>query len=163
MDSKKLNLRNKLKQKIAKKQHRRTSKLVRKQKEQKISKQIKQKFNPENVTHIRHACVCLMRDVGYLAKQKGDITPIELNEKLAQKYKFLIDTRFAIYIGIIKGELPLHVLDMMLSQIQRINTNQVSEEAASLEMGQVFAKRLNVDIDALVESAEKNKAELEKN
>ena len=160
MDAKKLNLKNKLKQKIAKKQHKRTSKVVRKKQEQKITKQIKQEFNPENVTHIRHACVCLMQDVGYLAK-KGTLTPIQLNEKLAKKYKFLIDTRFAIYMGIIKGELPLQVLDMMLSQVQRINTKQVSEEEASLEMGQVFAKRLDVDIDALVASAKVNKAELE--
>ena len=154
-------LRQNLKSKIASKQNKRTSKIVRKHRDNKVRKQVRAQFNAENSQHIRHAAVCLMKDVGQLVK-KGINTPVRLNEKLARKYKFLIDTRFPIYMGILKGELPLPILDMMISQKNRIDANLVSEKDASLEVGTVFAKKLNVDVDALVKSAKINKANLEK-
>ena len=153
-------LRQKLKSRIASKQNKRTSKIVRKQKDNKVRNQVRASFNPENSQHIRHAAVCLMKDVGQLVK-KGIINPVRMNEQLAKKYKFLIDTRFPIYMGILKGELPLPVLDMMISQKDRIDAKEISEVDASLEVGSVFAKKLNVDVDALVKSAKENKAKLE--
>ncbi len=150
-------LRIKLKNKIARKQSKRTSKHVHKLNDRKVQKQIKTSFNPENSQHIRHACLCLMKDVGYLAT-KGIKNPFKINEKLAMKYKFLIDTRFPIYMAILKGELPLNILDMMISQKDRIDNKQIDEKEASFEMGSVFAKKLNVDVDALVKSGKAEKA-----
>ena len=153
-------LKQKMKNKIARKQSNRAGKHVHRANRKKVAKQVEQQFNPENSNHIRHAAVCLMKDVGQLVKQ-GTINPMRINEKLAVKYKFLIDTRFPIYMGILKGELPLAVLDMMLDQKDRIDAKQVSEKTASLEMGQVFAKKLNVDVEALIKSGEANKAKME--
>ena len=150
-------LRQKLQNKIAQKQNKRSSRHVHKTNKKKVGKQVKEVFNAEDSNHIRYATMSLMKDVGQLVKQ-GIKNPVELNKKLAVKYKYLIDTRFPIYMGVLKGQLSVQMLDMMLRQKDRIDAKQVSEEAASLEMGSVFAKKLNVDVDALVKSAEANKA-----
>ena len=150
-------LRQKLQNKIAQKQSKRSSRHVHKTNKKKVGKQVKAVFNAENSNHIRYATTSLMKDVGQLVKQ-GIKTPVELNQKLAVKYKYLIDTRFPIYMGVLKGQLSIEMLDMMLQQKDRIDAKLVSEEAASLELGSVFAKKLNVDVEALVKSAEANKA-----
>jgi hypothetical protein len=49
----------------------------------------------------------------------------------------------------------------MLKQKDRVEREEISEENASLEMGSMFAKKLNVDVDALVKSGMENKKKME--
>ena len=151
-------LRQKLKARIAAKKHARTNKVARKTQNNKVNLS---SFRLNNNNDIRAVALSLMDDVGRL-HQKGIINPVKRNGMLAKKYEFFLKNYFGIYMGIIKGELPLNILDMMLSQKSRIDNKEVSAEQASMAMGDIFAKRLNVDVDALVKSAEINKKNFKK-
>jgi len=109
---------------------------------------------------IRRVCVNLMSEIAYL-NSRGCVDPQQVNKILAPKYEFFVKHYLGMYLAIIKQQLPIEVLDMMLSQKHKIDTRELSEKEASLQMGAVISKKLNIDVDALVKSAEANKAAIE--
>jgi len=146
-------LRQKLKARIAAKKHARTNKHTRKMQNKKVNVST---MRLNNNNDIRAVSVALMNDVEKLHR-KGVVNPVKKNEILAKKYEFFVKNYFGMYMGIIKGELPIEILDMMLSQKSRIDNKEVTAEQASMSMGKVIAKKLNVDVDSLVKSAQENK------
>ena len=150
------NLKKRLKMKIENKKNMRINKNIKK------NKMVKHTFTPGNSVDIYTSSRMMMEDVKKLYS-KGIDNILLLDKMLTDKYKFLKEKYFAIYRAILRNELPIEVLLSMLKQSERIKNNEITEEKASLEMGSMFAKKLNVDVDALVQSGLKNKAEMEKN
>lgn len=151
-------LRKKLKAKIAAKKQARSNKITRKMQNEKVNKET---FRLNNNSDIRVVSIALMNEVEQLHR-KGIVNPIKKNKILAEKYEFFVKNYFGMYMGILKRELPIEILDMMLGQKAKIDKNEVTAEQASLAVGDVFAKKLNVDVDSLVREAEINKKNFEK-
>jgi DNA-binding helix-hairpin-helix protein with protein kinase domain len=146
-------LKAKLKKKIEMKQQMRMSKF------KKENTKINHKLTPGNNSDIYTATALMKKDVEKLQKEKLNI--LQMDKMLTTKYQFLKDKYFAIYRAILRNELPLEVLISMLKQKDRVEREEISEEKASLEMGSMFAKKLNVDVDALVKSGMENKKKME--
>lgn len=147
-------LKRKLKEKIESKKQMRMNKIQRE------NTTIKKTFNPGNNSDIYNATVLMKQDVIKLTKT-GITNIIELDKILTNKYKFLKDNYFAIYRAVLRDEIPLEVLISMLKQKDRVEREEITEEKASLEMGSMFAKKLNVDVDSLVKSGMENKKKME--
>jgi hypothetical protein len=73
---------------------------------------------------------------------------------LGGHYDFFKRKYFGIYRAILARELPINVLDMMIAHKNQIDNNQMTEEQASYAVGDIIAKKLNVDVEALKKSAE---------
>jgi hypothetical protein len=146
-------LKSRLKKKIQMKEQMRMTKF------KKENTKINHNLTPGNNSDIYTATALMKKDVEKLQKE-GINNILQLDKMLTKKYKFLKDKYFAIYRAILRNELPLEVLITMLKQKDRVEREEISEEKASLEMGSMFAKKLNVDIDSLVKSGMENKKKM---
>jgi len=151
MSPTKQELKERLRRKLeAKKQLRDGKKAIKKERELKVN----------NNEDIRASALCLMMDVDRLMK-RGATNMVQLDRVLGKKYDFLKKKYFGVYRAVLAQELPLPVLDMMLSQKSRIDNNEVTAERASLEVGTAIAEKLNVDVNALTKAAQEIKAKQE--
>lgn len=111
-------------------------------------------FKVNNNEDIYRCSVSLMETVKVL-NNKGIKNHIKIDKIVSKKYDFLKKKYFAIYRAILLKELPIQILQAMLNQKSRIDNKEISEKDASFEMGSMFAKKLNVDIDSIVKNVEK--------
>ena len=148
-------LKQKYKNKLEMQKYKRMKKIQKKK-----MNDVKYTLTPGNSKDIYTATVMMKKDVKDLQK-KGIHNILELDKLLTDKYIFLKEKYIAIYRAVIRNELPLEVLLSMLKQKDRVENKEISEEKASLEMGNMFAKKLNVDVDALVKSGMENKQKME--
>jgi len=98
----------------------------------------------------------LMRDVSFL-NTKGLKEMVPIDKVVGTKFIWLKKNYFALYRSALAGEMDLDMLKMMLTQKTRIDDKLIDAKKASLQVGDMLAKKYNVDIDALVKSAQANK------
>ena len=134
----KSDLRQKLRQKLALKKANRTKKVTLK----KIS---------AKSTDIYETTELLMRDVAILSTKIKN--PIQRAKMLKTQYKWLHDNYFPIFKATIYGEMNLGLLRMMLNQKDRIDNKELSAKDASLQVGDVLAKKYGVDVEKLEKHA----------
>ncbi len=161
--SSKEQLKQRLREKIAAKQAiRGGNKSSKKYLEKRRANQIKNSPTLEcnNNEDIFNCTESLKADVDFLTK-KGIKTAPAMNKALGKKYDWLKKNYFAIYKATVSGHMNMDMLKMMLAQKTRIDTNEVDAKEASLQVGDMLAKKYNVDVNALVESAKAKKAQQE--
>jgi hypothetical protein len=135
----------------------RTSSLVIKKRQEKI---IINKDNEDE--YIFNTTQQLMNDLRKLVLN-GERNIPKIDKKLKVKYAWLRDNKFAIYKAVLtEGGIDLELLRMMLMEKRKIDNKEIDAKEASLRMGAKLAEKYHVDVDALVKSAEKNKAKLDK-
>ena len=142
-------LRDRLRKTLAAKQALRQGKRAMKQQEQKTQ----ESFRLNNNDDIRTVSIALMADVERIYKSGVTNMPA-IDKALKGRYDFFKKPYFGIYRAILARELPLNVLDMMIAHKTQIDTKQMTEEQASYAVGDVIAKKLNVDVEALKKSTE---------
>lgn len=142
--NKKTELRDRLRKKIQAKQNLR----MNKHSKQKQMGDISKNFRLNNNGDIRDISITLMMEVERL--YKNGITHIpQIDKALNNRYDFFKKNYFGIYRAILARELPINVLDMMLNYKHKIDSNELTAEQASFKVGDVIAKKLNVDVEAL--------------
>jgi hypothetical protein len=142
-------LRDRLRKKLAAKQALRQGK--RAMREQ--AKKTQESFRVNNSDDIRTVSMALMMDVEKIYKN-GIVNMPAIDKALGGHYDFFKRKYFGIYRAILARELPINVLDMMIAHKNQIDNNQMTEEQASYAVGDIIAKKLNVDVEALKKSAE---------
>ena len=139
MSSRKQQLQQRLREKLAAQKMGRSSKLVLK----------KQK---ETCTDIYHCTELLMRDTAILSA-RGVKNPVQRAKMLKKQHSWLSENHFAIFKATVYGEMQLGMLRMMLDEKKSIDSNQSSAKQASLRVGDVLAKKYNVDVEKLEKHA----------
>lgn len=111
------------------------------------------KLQKETSTDIYDCTERLMRDTAILATKVKN--PVRRAKMLKDQHKWLHDNHFAIFKATIYGEMQLGMLRMMLDEKARIDRKEVSAKDASLKVGDMLAKKYNVDVPALEKQAVK--------
>ena len=137
-------LRNRLQKKLQAKKALRGGKKAMKQHSQKIE----DNFRLNNNNDIRTVSIALMADVERIHRQGVTNMPA-IDRALKGRYDFFKKNYFGIYRAILARELPMNVLDMMIAHKEQIDNNQMTAEEASYAVGDIIAKKLNVDVEAL--------------
>lgn len=120
------------------------------------TKKTEESFRVNNSDDIRTVSMALMLDVEKI--YKNGITNMPAIDKcLKGRYDFFKKKYFGIYRAILARELPMNVLDMMIAHKAQIDNNDMTAEQASYAVGDIIAKKLNVDVDALKKSVPEQK------
>jgi len=120
------------------------------------TKKTEESFRVNNSNDIRAVSMALMLDVERIYKSGVTSMPA-IDKCLKGRYDFFKKKYFGIYRAVLARELPLNVLDMMIAHKQQIEDNKMTEEQASYAVGDIIAKKLNVDVEALKKSSEEKK------
>lgn len=115
-----------------------------------------QNLRVNNNNDIFNCTESLMKDVSFL-NLKGVKEMVAIDKIVGTKFIWLKKNYFALYRAALAGEMNLGMLKMMLDQKTKIDNKEIDEKKASLQVGDMLAKKYNVDVDALVKSAQANK------
>lgn len=153
----KTEVRDRLRKKIQAKQNLRNTK---QQTKIQVSK-MRENFKLNDNKDIRDVSIVLMMEVDRLTKQGITSIPA-LDRAFNGKFDFFKKSYFGIYRAILAKELPIDVLDMMIAHKSKVDNKEITVEKASLQVGDIISKKLNVDVEALTKSVEKMRMDEQK-